>query len=142
MVSPRLLVLDQVHRPALTNFAAHMTDQVRSLRGHLSEGCVTPDRFKPLLDREFLKAELHYEYEDYCAADADASLRARLTEWSAREVKRETQAEAAWHGGTIISWRPVPGDKGRAVFTYLVEGFFRVKCPGRWGQERAIVRRA
>ena len=54
----------------------------------------------------------------------------------------EVQAEAAWHGGTIISWRPVPGDKGRTVFTYLVEGFFRVKCPGRWGQERAIVRRA
>jgi hypothetical protein len=25
------------------------------------------DRFKPLLDREFLKAELHDEFEEYCA---------------------------------------------------------------------------
>ena len=28
---------------------------------------MTADRFKPLLDREFLKAELHYEYEDWLA---------------------------------------------------------------------------
>lgn len=25
------------------------------------------DRFKPLLDREFLQAELHYAFEEYCA---------------------------------------------------------------------------
>ncbi len=57
---------------------------------------VTPDRFKPLLDREFLKAELAYEYQDYLAAGSDDDLRARLTEWAKRELKRETQAEAAF----------------------------------------------
>jgi len=55
-----------------------------------------PDRFKPLLDREFLKAELHYEYVDYCAGPTDADLRARLAHWSNRELKRETQAEGSF----------------------------------------------
>lgn len=57
---------------------------------------MTPDRFKPLLDREFLKAELHYEYIDYCAGPLDAELLTRLTHWSKRELKRETQAEASF----------------------------------------------
>ena len=35
---------------------------------------MTPDRFKPLLDREFLKAELHYEYLEFCAGAVDAEL--------------------------------------------------------------------
>ncbi|WP_374942416.1 Eco57I restriction-modification methylase domain-containing protein [Sphingomonas sp.] len=57
---------------------------------------MTPDRFKPLLDREFLKAELAYEYEDYLAANTDDGLRERLAEWAKRELKRETQAEGAF----------------------------------------------
>ncbi|HEX8064569.1 MAG TPA: DNA methyltransferase [Allosphingosinicella sp.] len=57
---------------------------------------MTPDRFKPLLDREFLKAELHYEYADYCAGSLDVELLTRLTHWSKRELKRETQAEASF----------------------------------------------
>jgi len=57
---------------------------------------MTPDRFKPLLDREFLKAELHYEYVDYCAGTVDAELRIRLADWSKRELKRETQAEGSF----------------------------------------------
>lgn len=57
---------------------------------------MTPDRFKPLLDREFLKAELHYEYVDYCAGEIDAKLLARLAHWSNRELKRETQAEGSF----------------------------------------------
>lgn len=57
---------------------------------------MTPDRFKPLLDREFLKAELHYEFVDYRAGSIDAELLKRLTHWSNRELKRETQAEASF----------------------------------------------
>ncbi|WP_375393068.1 hypothetical protein [uncultured Sphingomonas sp.] len=57
---------------------------------------MTPERFKPLLDREFLKAELAYEYEDYVVAGVDDAVRARLAQWAARELKRETQAEAAF----------------------------------------------
>ena len=54
------------------------------------------DRFKPLLDRDFLKAELHYEYRDYLSADADERLKERLRNWERRELKRETQAEASF----------------------------------------------
>ncbi|WP_457313377.1 Eco57I restriction-modification methylase domain-containing protein [Sphingomonas sp. UYAg733] len=57
---------------------------------------MTPDRFKPLLDREFLKGELHYEFQDYDAAGKDAALKARLSQWVGREIKRETQAEASF----------------------------------------------
>lgn len=57
---------------------------------------MTPDRFKPLLDREFLRGELHYEFTDYLAEGRDAGLQQRLTDWSSRELKRETQAEASF----------------------------------------------
>jgi len=57
---------------------------------------MTPDRFKPLLDRDFLKAELHYEYQDYCAGGEDEALRGRLANWSRRELRRETQAEGSF----------------------------------------------
>ena len=51
------------------------------------------ERYKPLLDRDFLKAELTYEFVDYKASGEDQQLLDRLTAWSRRELKRETQAE-------------------------------------------------
>ncbi len=57
---------------------------------------MSADRFKPLLDREFLKAELHYAFEDYVASGGDSSLRSRLEDWAARKVVRETQAEGSF----------------------------------------------
>lgn len=54
------------------------------------------DRFKPLLDREFLKAELHYEFLDYQESGQDPDLLARLEGWAKREIKRETQAESSF----------------------------------------------
>ena len=51
------------------------------------------ERYKPLLDRDFLKAELTYEFVDYKASGEDQRLLDRLTAWSRRELKRETQAE-------------------------------------------------
>jgi N-6 DNA Methylase len=53
------------------------------------------DRFKPLLDREFLKGELYTEYAAWSDA-ADAALHERLNGWATREVTRETQAEASF----------------------------------------------
>lgn len=39
---------------------------------------MTPDRFKPLLDREFLRGVLHYEFTDYLAEGGDEELKQRL----------------------------------------------------------------
>lgn len=52
----------------------------------------------------------------------------------------EKQDEAAWHGGAIKSWRVSPEDPTRKVFTYEVDGPFRIKCKSGWGREKAIVR--
>lgn len=52
------------------------------------------DRYKPLLERDFLRAELHYEFEDYRASGEDERLLQRLEDWSNRFLKRETLAEA------------------------------------------------
>lgn len=57
---------------------------------------MTPDRFKPLLDRDFLRGVLHYEFADYQNEGLDEVLRQRLANWATRELKRETQAEAAF----------------------------------------------
>lgn len=57
---------------------------------------MTLDRFKPLLDREFLKGVLHHEFQDYRATGLDDELKARLENWAKRELRRETQAEGAF----------------------------------------------
>lgn len=51
----------------------------------------------------------------------------------------ERQDQPAWHGGTIINWRPSEKPK-RVIFSYILDGDFRVRCEGNWGQEKAIVR--
>jgi hypothetical protein len=57
---------------------------------------LTTDRFKPLLDREFLKGELWYQFLDYQTQGHDDALKQRLADWATRELKRETQAEASF----------------------------------------------
>jgi len=57
---------------------------------------MTPDRFKPLLDRSFLRGELHYAFADYLADGIDVELKQRLADWVKRDLKRETQAEAVF----------------------------------------------
>lgn len=57
---------------------------------------MTPDRFKPLLDRSFLRGELHYQFADYLVAGLDDELKQRLVDWAKRFLKRETQAEAVF----------------------------------------------
>lgn len=52
----------------------------------------------------------------------------------------ERQAASAWHGGTILRWHRSLNES-RKIFTYKVDGEFRIACPGGWAQEKAIVRR-
>jgi hypothetical protein len=54
------------------------------------------ERFKPLLDREFLKAELHYEFRDFRANGQDDVVKARVADWHKRTEKKETKAEASF----------------------------------------------
>ena len=54
------------------------------------------DRFKPLLDRSFLRGELDYEFRDYLAEGHDPPLLERLQHWLRRDLKKETQAEGAF----------------------------------------------
>ena len=53
----------------------------------------------------------------------------------------EHRSDPAWHGGTITNWRSAPEAPGKLVFTYVVEGPFRIVCRHGWGQERAVIRR-
>jgi hypothetical protein len=53
----------------------------------------------------------------------------------------ETRSAPAWHGGTITNWRPAQDLPDKVVFTYSVDGPFRVVLKKGWGQERAIIRR-
>lgn len=54
------------------------------------------ERYKPLLDRQFLKSELHYEYESYKGTPDERVLVERLTGWSNRRVTGEREIEAAF----------------------------------------------
>lgn len=54
------------------------------------------DRFKPLLDRSFLRGELEYEFQDYLTDGHDAPLLERLNNWLKRDLKKETQAEGSF----------------------------------------------
>lgn len=57
---------------------------------------MTVERYKPLLERDFLRAELDYEFADYQSGSEDDRLRQRLEAWSKRELRRETQAEGSF----------------------------------------------
>lgn len=54
---------------------------------------MSADRFKPLLDRSFLRGELDYEFRDYLNDGQDPPLLERLNNWLKRDLKKETQAE-------------------------------------------------
>lgn len=88
---------------------------------------MTPDRYKPLLDRDFLKSQLDYEYQDYRAGDADAVLLERLRGWARRELKRETQAEGEFTRRFFVdTWGYSPDGQGAATFQlwpkFAIEG--------------------
>lgn len=93
---------------------------------------MTPDRFKPLLDRDFLKAELAYEYIDYKAEGHDAALRQRLEGWADRELKRETQAESSFIQRFFVeTWGYV--DDGTGAATWNLHPKFPIAGAGQSG---------
>ncbi len=76
------------------------------------------DRFKPLLDRTFLKAEFYHELENYLRAGTDDVVRDRLIAWNARTIIGETAIEAAFIGRFFEdTWGYVPDGGGAAQFT-------------------------
>jgi hypothetical protein len=80
----------------------------------------------------------HQEYEtgnwaNISDATADEAVGGRV-------YLHERQDADAWHGGRITGWR-ISDVPGRNVFAYVVDAPFRIRCPGPWGQEKAIVRR-
>ena len=78
---------------------------------------MTPDRYKPLLDRDFLRSQLDYEYRDWLADGGDAMLTERLTNWARRELRRETQAEAAFVQRFFVeTWGYSSDGTGAAAF--------------------------
>ena len=76
-----------------------------------------------------------YETGDWVVSDvtADEAVGGRV-------YLHERQDEPAWHGGTVLGWRPAD-EAERKIFTYAVDAPFRIRCPGPWGREKAIVRR-
>lgn len=75
------------------------------------------DRFKPLLDREFLKGVLHFEFVDFKNGGHDEILKQRLADWAGRELKRETQAETSFIGRFFVeTWGYSEDGKGAKTF--------------------------
>ncbi len=78
---------------------------------------MTPDRYKPLLDRDFLKSQLDYEYRDYVTSSEDDILLARLNGWAQRLLKRESQAEGSFTERFFKeTWGYLPDGIGAASF--------------------------
>ncbi len=85
------------------------------------------NRFKPLLDRSFLRGEMEYEFRDYLNAGHDAPLLAKLQSWLGRELKKETQAEGAFVQRFFVeTWGYVSDGGGTPRFNlhpqFAVEG--------------------
>ena len=85
------------------------------------------DRFKPLLDRSYLRGELDYFFRDYLAEGHDAPLLERLQNWLKRDLKKETQAEGAFVQRFFVeTWGYVADGGGAPRFNlhpqFAVEG--------------------
>lgn len=90
------------------------------------------DRFKPLLDRDFLKGELWYEFLDYQSQGHDQALRQRLSNWASREIKRETQAEASFVSRFFVeNWGY--REDGQGDETYNLHPKFAIAGAGQTG---------
>jgi hypothetical protein len=96
---------------------------------------VTVDRFKPLLDREFLKGELWYQFLDYQNEGNDTALMRRLSDWATRELKRETQAEASFVQRFFVeTWGYQ--DDGQGAETFHLHPKFPIAGAGQTGKSR------
>lgn len=89
-------------------------------------------RYKPLLERDFLRAEFDYEFEDYKASGADDALLDRLEAWKSRELKKETQAEASFIRRFFAeTWGYV--EDGEAPGRFSIHPKFRIRNAGQTG---------
>ncbi len=78
-----------------------------------------------------------YETGDWVMADEVAQ---EIKDTGGRVYLHEKQRANAWHGGPVLDWRCSPGDPRRKVFTYRVDGPFRIRCLGQWAQEKCVFR--
>lgn len=53
----------------------------------------------------------------------------------------DAQKDRSWHGGKVVGWHFDALMPDRIEFEYVVDGPFRVACPGGWGNEMAFVKR-
>ena len=87
------------------------------------------DRFKPLLDRDFLKAELYYEFQDYLNTGEDDRLRERLRNWERRELKRG--AGGAGAHSLCELWAGTAAAEAARGANVLIPPSFKRTVPGR-----------
>jgi Eco57I restriction-modification methylase len=90
------------------------------------------DRFKPLLDRSFLRGELEYEFQDYLTDGQDAPLLERLNNWLKRDLKKESQTQGNFIQCFFVdTWGYKPDGTGSAIFNLHPE--FPIAGTGQTG---------
>jgi hypothetical protein len=77
-----------------------------------------------------------FETGDWTLADATAD---EVLATGGNFYLHEKQRGPAWHGGSVVSWRPSDNDPSKKVLTYRVTGPFRVAQRDSWAREMAIV---
>ena len=86
-------------------------------------------RYKPLLERDFLRAEFNYEFEDYKSSGLDQQLLQRLENWKARGLTGETQAEVSFIRRFFVeTWGYAEDGEGADRFS--VHPKFRIRNAG------------
>lgn len=86
-----------------------------------------PETYKPLIDRDSLRREFTYQFEDFTTSGADTGLLQRLRNWTERSVLGETQIEGAFIRTFFEEiWGYQPDGQGGTGFTlqqqYAISG--------------------
>jgi hypothetical protein len=90
------------------------------------------DRFKPLLDRSFLRGALEYEFQDYVSNGQDAPLLERLNDWLKRELTMETKAQESFTQRFFVETWGYRQD-GTGSPTFHLEPQFEIAGAGQTG---------
>jgi hypothetical protein len=93
---------------------------------------MTIDRFKPLLDRSFLRGALEYEFQDYVSNGQDAPLLERLNDWLKRELTMETKAQESFTQRFFVETWGYRQD-GTGSPTFHLEPQFEIAGAGQTG---------
>lgn len=92
------------------------------------------DRFKPLLDRSFLRGALEYEFQDYVSNGQDAPLLERLNDWLKRELTMETKAQESFTQRFFVETWGYRQD-GTGSPTFHLEPQFEIAGAGQTGSK-------